>query len=84
MSLRAQSRRRREQRHAIYDNEIASPCVGICQLDQQKLCIGCQRDVDEIRNWMIMSKQEKMTVLINIKQRQDDKNGLTDKITQTA
>jgi len=26
----------------------ASPCVGVCQLDEQQVCLGCGRHVIEI------------------------------------
>ena len=36
-------------------SEIASPCIGICALhkiDNETLCAGCNRNPDEIRNWI--------------------------------
>ena len=42
---------------------VKSPCVSVCKLDEFKICIGCWRSVDEIRQWSKMSDQEKMVVL---------------------
>ncbi len=28
-----------------------SPCLGICALDEQDLCIGCRRTLEEIARW---------------------------------
>tara|TARA_R110000772_G_scaffold234475_1_gene346049 strand:- start:275 stop:397 length:123 start_codon:yes stop_codon:yes gene_type:complete len=25
-----------------------SPCIGICQLDENKICLGCKRTIEEI------------------------------------
>ena len=25
-----------------------SPCVGVCQLDKNKICLGCKRSIEEI------------------------------------
>lgn len=30
---------------------VASPCVDICQLDAQSVCLGCGRSIDEIGEW---------------------------------
>jgi len=27
----------------------SSPCIGVCKLDENKVCIGCFRTIDEIR-----------------------------------
>lgn len=29
----------------------ASPCVGICRLDANGLCVGCDRNLTEIAGW---------------------------------
>lgn len=44
-------------------NEIASPCVGVCQLDEQRVCVGCWRSIDEIAAWRSMNNDEKLTAL---------------------
>jgi predicted Fe-S protein YdhL (DUF1289 family) len=33
------------------DAAVPSPCVNICRLDAQGLCIGCRRTLDEIAEW---------------------------------
>jgi predicted Fe-S protein YdhL (DUF1289 family) len=30
---------------------LASPCVRNCCLDEQDICLGCGRSLDEIRDW---------------------------------
>ena len=53
---------RRRQR-PVPDNTVPSPCTGVCTLDVQSLCVGCRRSQDEIRDWMIMSREEKLATL---------------------
>lgn len=43
-----------------------SPCTNICELDEQGLCIGCLRTVDEITDWSVYTDEEKQTVLDRI------------------
>nr|WP_080635299.1 DUF1289 domain-containing protein [Pseudomonas fuscovaginae] len=38
----------------LYSNvspAVPSPCVSLCRLDEQKICIGCFRHVEDIREW---------------------------------
>ena len=53
-------------------SEIASPCIGICALhkiDNETLCAGCNRNPDEIRNWIKFSDKEKLNILEKLKTR---------------
>lgn len=43
--------------------EIQSPCVSICALDMDDVCVGCYRTGDEITRWWSMSKEEKLKTL---------------------
>ncbi|MDF0730440.1 DUF1289 domain-containing protein [Pseudomonas entomophila] len=45
------------------ERPVASPCVNICALDEQDVCIGCQRTVQEITRWTRMDNQERRRVL---------------------
>lgn len=44
-------------------SKIMSPCVSICALDENDVCIGCHRTCDEIMRWMQMSSDERRDVL---------------------
>nr|WP_225934029.1 DUF1289 domain-containing protein [Pseudomonas azerbaijanoccidentalis] len=38
----------------LYSNvspAVPSPCSGVCRLDEQKVCLGCFRHVEDIREW---------------------------------
>jgi uncharacterized protein len=45
------------------DRPVASPCVQICALDDEDICIGCQRNVAEITRWSRMDDGERRQVL---------------------
>ena len=45
------------------ERPVASPCVSICALDEQDICTGCQRNVDEITRWSRMDNAERRRVL---------------------
>ena len=37
-----------------------SPCIRICQLDEQHVCIGCGRPLEVIAAWRHWSVQERI------------------------
>jgi len=45
------------------ERPVASPCVSICALDDDDICTGCQRTVEEITRWSRMTNDERRTVL---------------------
>jgi predicted Fe-S protein YdhL (DUF1289 family) len=66
----ARRERRRLARLQNFDRSVPSPCISVCQLDDiTALCIGCHRNVDEIRDWPILSADEKRAVLAKIETR---------------
>lgn len=46
------------------EKPVASPCVSICALDDDDICTGCQRSIDEIRRWGRMDNAERREVLL--------------------
>ncbi|MBH3461548.1 DUF1289 domain-containing protein [Pseudomonas putida] len=45
------------------ERPVASPCVNVCALDEQDICIGCQRTVQEITQWARMDNDERRAVI---------------------
>lgn len=66
-------RRRRERRRArarSFDTSVPSPCIAVCRIDDATgCCIGCFRAIDEIRDWPIMTAEEKHRTLARIAER---------------
>lgn len=48
---------------------VASPCVHICALDEEDICIGCHRAMDEILRWGRMDDAERRRVLARCAER---------------
>ena len=72
---RAERRRRRRQQR-VFDNSVPSPCISVCQVDDASdLCIGCFRHIDEIRDWPILSAEEKKAVLTRCAERRHAGSG---------
>lgn len=54
----------------IIETNIKSPCNNICRLDENKVCIGCKRTIDEIAKWSIFTDNEKLEILKRVKHEQ--------------
>ena len=46
-----------------------SPCVGNCCLDDDLICLGCFRSLDEIKEWGMMDIHRRRVVLHNATRR---------------
>ena len=52
---------------------VRSPCVDICALDDNDICIGCYRSGDEITAWGKMSNETKLATLDKVRVRRQKK-----------
>lgn len=52
---------------------VTSPCINICKLDENKICIGCFRNIEEITNWTSYSNEEKLTIIQQLESRMWEK-----------
>lgn len=53
------------------NSKIESPCVAICQLDDDgNYCIGCFRTADEIAHWVEFDDVDKQKILNELAERQ--------------
>lgn len=51
-------------------SRISSPCVSICALDEQDMCLGCYRTATEITYWGRYNDDEKRQVLERVAERE--------------
>ena len=49
-----------------------SPCVRNCCLDDDDMCLGCFRYIQEITSWQSFSEQKKQQVIVACQQRRDN------------
>ncbi len=48
---------------------LESPCINICELNNDDICSGCYRSLNEIALWSGYSDQDKLRILENTEQR---------------
>ena len=53
---------------------IESPCIRNCCLDEQDICLGCGRTIEEIIRWGDASDEEKEKILADSKERINKRN----------
>lgn len=44
--------------------KIVSPCVRNCCLNENDICLGCFRSIDEICQWAGATEREKQKILV--------------------
>lgn len=48
---------------------VPSPCIDVCRLDAQGLCVGCRRTLREISEWPNASDERRREILRALKER---------------
>jgi predicted Fe-S protein YdhL (DUF1289 family) len=67
-----------------------SPCIKICELDDDDICLGCYRSASEIGDWWQADPAQQQEILANARQRQQAyatrrrNKGLTSSTTTTS
>ena len=51
---------------AVPDQPIQSPCIGVCTLGPNDLCIGCLRSTPEITHWLSYSPERRHTIMAEL------------------
>lgn len=64
---------RKEQR-AEAPVEPASPCVSVCALDENDICMGCYRSAEEITDWFVADAKSKQAMLERAQARREADN----------
>jgi iron complex transport system substrate-binding protein len=45
---------------------VATPCVGICRLNEQGVCVGCGRTIEQISAWRDMGASERLRIMASL------------------
>lgn len=45
---------------------VLSPCVGVCRMDEDGLCAGCHRTLDEIAAWASMHDDQRLRLMSEV------------------
>ena len=48
---------------------VKSPCIEVCSLNDQDVCIGCYRTANEIIEWFSASDERKRAILSAVNER---------------
>jgi predicted Fe-S protein YdhL (DUF1289 family) len=55
---------------------IVSPCTGICAIEDDDLCRGCVRTLDEIATWGMMTPDQRTAVMADLPTRRLSRFGV--------
>ena len=51
---------------------VKSPCISVCALDANDMCIGCYRTGQEITDWGDMDNEKKSEVMKSVAKRESE------------
>jgi len=54
---------------------LLSPCVGVCALDDDGLCLGCHRTSAEIARWIQMNDDERLRLMEDVLPDRESRRG---------
>ncbi len=43
---------------------VKSPCISVCALDEEDICMGCFRSMREITDWSSYNEEQKRAVVV--------------------
>lgn len=56
------------------EKPLPSPCVSICALDEEDICVGCFRTGNEISHWGSADNDRRRTILAKARERARARN----------
>ena len=51
---------------------VKSPCIEVCSLNDQDVCIGCHRTANEIIEWFSANDERKQEILAAVSDRRGE------------
>lgn len=57
-------------RDAEHGLPVASPCIRVCSLDAQGVCLGCFRTLTEISAWSHADETQRRLIVVRARARQ--------------
>ena len=54
------------------ESEPQSPCISVCLLDDNDICVGCYRSADEIADWFMADPDGKREILSLARKRAEE------------
>ena len=52
-------------------DEVKSPCIRHCCLDEADICLGCFRSLDEITGWWEADQATRQAIVLRAEQRRE-------------
>ncbi|PLW81207.1 DUF1289 domain-containing protein [Kineobactrum sediminis] len=58
------------------NREPSSPCISVCLLNDEDVCLGCYRNAAEITDWFMATQEEKRDILSRARERRLEDGGV--------
>lgn len=64
-----------ENEKPAIEKPIRTPCINVCTLDDDDVCVGCYRTIDEITGWTAMDREQRLECLRRCNSRSQNRHG---------
>lgn len=61
--------------NTVADDTVRSPCISVCALDAEDICVGCYRSAEEITLWTSLDNGAKRETIRRAAERAKKANG---------
>jgi len=61
----------KEVKKSTFETAVQSPCINICDLDDDSICLGCYRAIEEIAGWGMLDNSEKLEIIEKSEKRRE-------------
>lgn len=51
---------------------MKSPCIRVCELDENDVCKGCGRSLEQILNWTDYTKEQREKIIKELNKNKDE------------
>ncbi len=51
---------------------MKSPCINVCELDEDNICQGCGRSLEHILNWTNYTEKEREEIITRLNKKIDN------------
>ena len=58
-----QANQQASAKKSAFNTAVQSPCIHICELDVDSICLGCYRAIEEIATWGMLDNTEKLEIV---------------------
>ena len=66
------------------EQPVISPCVGVCELNSDEICLGCGRSLQDVADWSAADEATRAQIVRQARQRMQEFEALDNNLVRSA